>query len=302
MKKIYPITICLFSVLSFAQQRTSFEDFEGFYTGSIHAQGTWISTPTGDEPPNILNQMICIDDATDGYNSLRIVKENTYGTQPVPVIGAFNNTQIQPSTGFSVSFDINMSQLNGSVFGFQGVNNAEEKFVIRVDFGNTGSVKILDQLSGPEPVPASGSWQPNTWHKFLITGTASEVKYYLDNVLIYTGAIESINIDQVRFVHNNADGSAYIDNIQISNENLLSTKEITGAKKRITIYPNPTTDFIRLTESHLIKAVKLYNMEGKELQIRPDKDMIDVRSLPAGLYIIKIVTDEMNYTEKFTKK
>ncbi|MDR6923825.1 MULTISPECIES: T9SS type A sorting domain-containing protein [Chryseobacterium] len=302
MKKIYSITICLLSVLSVAQQRTSFEDYEGFYTGNIHAQGTWISTPTGDEPPNILNQTICIDDATDGYNSLRIVKENIYGTQSVPIIGAFNNIQIQPSTGFSVSFDINMSQLNGSIFGFQGVNNAEEKFVIRVDFENTGSVKILDKLVSPELMSASGSWQPNVWHRFSIIGSSSEVKYYLDNILIYTGTIEPINIDQVRFVHNNAEGSAYIDNIQLNNQSGLSTKETTGPKKKIIIYPNPATDFIKLTDSHLVKAVKVYNMEGKELQIKLNGNKIDVKNLSAGVYLLNIETDDRNFTEKFIKK
>lgn len=304
MKKIYPITICLLSVFSSAQQRTSFEDYEGFYAGNIHAQGNWISTPTGDEPPNILNQTICIEDATDGYNSLRIVKENIYGTQSVPIIGAFNNIQIQPSTGFSVSFDINMSQLNGSVFGFQGVNNAEDKFVIRVDFENTGSVKILDKLSGSgsEMMPALGSWQPNVWHRFTIIGSSSDVKYYLDNILVYTGTIEPINMDQVRFVHNNAEGSAYVDNIQVNNQSGLSTKEITDTKKKIMIYPNPTTDFIRLSDPHLIKAVKVYNMEGKKIQIKLDKDIMDVRSLPAGVYLVNIITEERNFTEKFIKK
>lgn len=304
MKKIYSTAFCLFSVFYFTQLRTSFEDFEGFYTGSIHAQGPWISTPTGDEPPNILNQTICIDDATDGYNSLRIVKENTYGTQSVPIIGAFNNVQIQlPSTGFSVSFDITMSQLNGSVFGFQGMNNAEDKFVIRVDFENTGSVKILDQSSGSGMITASGSWQPNIWYRFKVVGTLSDIKYYLDNTLIYTGAAaQPANIDQLRFVHNNEEGYAYIDNIRINNETALSVKDITDTKKRIMIYPNPATDFIRLSGSHPVKAVKIYNMEGKEIQIKLNKDMLDIKSLPEGLYLLNIITDEGNFTEKFTKK
>lgn len=304
MKKIYSTAFCLFSVFYFTQLRTSFEDFEGFYTGSIHAQGPWISTPTGDEPPNILNQTICIDDATDGYNSLRIVKENTYGTQSVPIIGAFNNVQIQlPSTGFSVSFDITMSQLNGSVFGFQGMNNAEDKFVIRVDFENTGSVKILDQSSGSGMITASGSWQPNIWYRFKVVGTLSDIKYYLDNTLIYTGAAaQSANIDQLRFVHNNEEGYAYIDNIRINNETALSVKDITDTKKRIMIYPNPATDYIRLSGSHPVKAVKIYNMEGKEIQIKLNKDMLDIKSLPEGLYLLNIITDEGNFTEKFTKK
>lgn len=304
MKKIYSTAFCLFSVFYFTQLRTSFEDFEGFYTGSIHAQGPWISTPTGDEPPNILNQTICIDDATDGYNSLRIVKENTYGTQSVPIIGAFNNVQIQlPSTGFSVSFDITMSQLNGSVFGFQGMNNAEDKFVIRVDFENTGSVKILDQSSGSGMITASGSWQPNIWYRFKVVGTLSDIKYYLDNTLIYTAAAaQPANIDQLRFVHNNEEGYAYIDNIRINNETALSVKDITDTKKRIMIYPNPATDFIRLSGSHPVKAVKIYNIEGKEIQIKLNKDMLDIKSLPEGLYLLNIITDEGNFTEKFTKK
>src|ERR1700750_3341630 len=150
MKKIYFIALCLFSAISFAQQQMiSFENSDGFYTGNIHGQGTWISTPTGDIPPNVLNQLICTDNATDGMNSLKIVKENTYGTQSIPIIGAFDNLPILLfHNNFTVSLDINMSQLNGSIFSFQGLSNADEKYVVRVDFDNTGTVKILKMSSG----------------------------------------------------------------------------------------------------------------------------------------------------------
>lgn len=304
MKKIYPITLCLFSALSFAQQRISFENAEGFYTGSIQAQGAWISTPTGDDPPNVLNQTICADEATDGYYSLKIVKENTYGTQPVPIIGAFNNVQIMlPSTAFSVSFDINMSQLNGSVFGFQAMKSAEEKFIVRVDFDHSGSVKILNSPSSSEMVTSSGSWQPNMWSRFKVVGSSANLKYYLDDVLIYTGpAAESLNIDQLRFVHDNAEGSAYIDNIQVNNETgMLSSKDM-AIPQKIKIYPNPAADVIRIDPSNDLKGISIYDMSGNKYQVKAENGTVNIKNLPAGIYLIHILTKERNFTEKFTKK
>ncbi|NML70209.1 T9SS type A sorting domain-containing protein [Chryseobacterium sp. RP-3-3] len=305
MKKNYLIVLCLFPAASFAQQMISFESLDGFYTGDIHAQGTWISTPTGDVPPNILNQVISTDHATDGMNSLKIVKENTYGTQSIPIIGAFDNLPILlPYNGFTVSFDINMSQLNGSIFSFQGLSSAEEKFVIRLDFDNTGTVKVLKMISGiPVMGSTSGTWLPNLWYRLTVIGTSTDVKYYLNGILIYSGtAVESIGMNQLRFVHDNADGTAYIDNLKVYSEALLSASNIGLNKNTIKVYPNPTSDYIKISSSGRIKSIEMYDSVGKKVQSRLENDRVDVSNLPGGIYQINIITENGNFSEKFIKK
>ena len=305
MKKYYSIAFCLFSTLFIAQQAISFEENEGFVTGDIHGQGAWISTPTGGTPANVTHQTICIDAATEGNNSLKIVKESMFGTQPEPIIGGFYNlTEPLIPANFSVSFDINMSQLNGSVFGFQGVNNVDESFVVRVDFDNTGGIKVLNKVSDvPALVSTVGAWSPNTWYRFKVLGTAMEVKYYLNDALIYTSAVaDSLTMDQLRFVHNNALGIAYIDNIKVNGELVMSVKESNSEVKAWKIYPNPTTDFIKISTPNRIKNIEVYDLAGKRMDAKWNGDQIDVGNLPAGEYLLSVKTEGKDFTERFIKK
>ncbi|MCJ7932097.1 MAG: T9SS type A sorting domain-containing protein [Chryseobacterium sp.] len=306
MKKYYSIALALLSTFYFAQEAISFELTEGFIMGvNIDGQNGWITTPTGGIPANVTNQIICTDKASIGSSSLNIVKETMYGTQTEPIIGAFYNLQAPLSlNGFSVSFDINMSQLNGSVFGFQGVNSAQEASVVRVDFDKTGVVKILDLVSGAlNLIPTPGVFSPNTWYAFKVIGTASEVKYYLNDTLIYIGAaVSPLNIDQLRFVHDNALGSAYIDNIKINNGVVMAVKDSKINRNEVSVYPNPATDFIKIAGLHTIKEFEIYDVNGRKMKVELNGDTVDVRGFSSGVYLIKGRTAEAGFTEKLVKK
>jgi len=305
MKKIYLMALPLFSALAMSQQTISFEAQEGFTAADIHGQGTWISTPTGGIPPNVTNQTINTENASTGSYSLKIVKEPVYGTQTIPIIGGFNNL-ITPLayTNFTISFDINMSQLNGSVFGFQGVNSAQEQFVIRVDFDKTGGVKILNTVAGNLMLDgATGNWIPNAWYRFKVIGSTTNIKYYINDVLIYTGsAVSELNIDQLRFVHNNNAGTAYIDNVKINNEVLLSAQDTSTNEDRISMYPNPSADFIKVHTVSAIQNIEVFDVAGKRINLKLNENMLDVRDLNPGIYLINIETEDRNFTKKFIKK
>ncbi|PXW18150.1 MULTISPECIES: T9SS type A sorting domain-containing protein [unclassified Chryseobacterium] len=305
MKKYYQIAFLLSSLCVFAQQTISFEPIEGFSVGDINGQAGWISTPTGGVPENVTHQTINSDKASDGNRSLRIVKENTYGTQNDPVIGGFYNLSTPLAyNNFSVSFDINMSQLNGSDFGFQGVNNTDDEFVVRLDFGKTGWIKVLDMLSGIQNLISTPSaWLPNTWYRLKVVGSATDVRYYLNNILIYTGsAANSLNINQLRFVHNNSLGSAYVDNIKINSEAALSVKDAVKNDIKLSIYPNPATDIVKITTPNKIKHVEVYDMSGKRVDATFNGDQVNVSRLAAGAYLLNVETEGRNFTEKFIKK
>ncbi|AZA76738.1 T9SS C-terminal target domain-containing protein [Chryseobacterium sp. G0186] len=305
MKKYYSIAFSLFAAFSFAQQMTSFENNEGFTDGNIHGQGAWISTPTGGTPENVTHQIICTDNATHGNSSLKLVREPTYGTQPEPIIGGFYNlsTPLVP-TNFSVSFDINISQLNGSVFGFQGVNSVTEQNIVRLDFDKNGIINVLKTISGIQNlISTSGVWTSDTWYRCMVVGTAMDIRYYLNEVLIYTGtANSSSNIDQLRFVHNNAFGVAYIDHIKVNTETVMAVKETAVNAKEIILYPNPVTDFLQINSSSKIKYATVYDLTGKRMEVKLNDGKVDVRSLLAGEYLLNVETDKGNFTEKFIKK
>ncbi|MGE8434114.1 T9SS type A sorting domain-containing protein [Chryseobacterium joostei] len=304
MKTYYSIALSLFVIFSSAQT-ISFENNEGFISGNIHGQGAWISTPTGGVPENITHQTISVDNATHGNNSLKIVREATFGVQSEPIIGGFYNLPTPLDfTNFSVSFDINMSQINGAIFGFQGVNSLEEKYVVRVDFDKAGKMEVLNSVSGILGlIDTSGVWSPNTWHRIKVVGTATDIRYYLNDVLVYTGAANSsFNIDQLRFVHNNGLGTAYIDNIMVNSETVMSVKETGVHKKKVILYPNPVVDFIHVNSSNKIKNVRAYDLVGKKIDVTLKDGKVDVRNLAAGEYLLNIETEVGDFTEKFIKK
>ncbi|WP_241285731.1 T9SS type A sorting domain-containing protein [Chryseobacterium arthrosphaerae] len=305
MKKYYSIAFLLFSMLFFAQQTISFESDEGFTTGNINGQGAWISTPTGGMPQNVELQTISSEKSSHGSVSLKIVREPVYGTQSEPIIGGFYNLQYQlSSTGFSVSFDISISQLNGSDFGFQAVNSISDQCIARVDFEKTGVLKILNTISGVQNmVSTSGNWSSNNWYRFKAVGTAAGISYYLNGILIYTGsAVPQLTIDQLRFVHNNTSGTAYIDNILVDSGFLMAVKDAETGNKVITLYPNPVIDFIKVTTTDIIEKIEIYDAAGMKMDVRVNKGTVDVRSFVSGVYFMKIKLGKRIITEKFIKR
>lgn len=305
MKKIYSIACGLLALYSFAQQTVSFEDYEGFTAGNIHGQGTWISTPTGGNPENVISQTITGDNATDGSNSLKIVKESLYGVQSEPIIGGFYNLPIPlECTHFSVSFDINMSQLDSSVFGFQGVDTINEQTIVRVDFDKTGTINVLHKDSNIQNmVSTTGIWSPNTWYRLKVVGTSYNIRYYLNNALIYTQAISNpLTMDQLRFVHDNGSGVAYFDHIKINSELILSAEDEKSASKSLILSPNPVTDFVRINSDEKIKNIKIFDTLGRKIKIELDGNVLDARKMPAGLYFVQITTAAKQVVEKIIKK
>jgi hypothetical protein len=62
----------------------------------------------------------------------------------------------------------------------------------------------------------------------------------------------------------------------------------------ITISPNPTSTLIHIsTEKYPVDKVEVYDIRGQKLlQQVPDSSSVDVSSLSAGLYIIKIYSGQ----------
>ena len=67
------------------------------------------------------------------------------------------------------------------------------------------------------------------------------------------------------------------------------------------IYPNPAKDILNITSKD-VQNVDIYDLLGKMMlsEANPDSK-IDVSSLPQGVYIVKIITNNECHTEKFIK-
>ena len=91
------------------------------------------------------------------------------------------------------------------------------------------------------------------------------------------------------------DHSIVIDTaIYIFNAMTVSTSELEQEVESLSIFPNPTTDYIQLSNNTIVDQVVIYNVLGKRMldyRYEPGRHY-DVAGLPAGFYLVSLVNRE----------
>lgn len=78
------------------------------------------------------------------------------------------------------------------------------------------------------------------------------------------------------------------------NDNKVAWYEYTGlstndfSKNNLTIYPNPTYNFVTIDSSENISEMSLFTIQGKKLELQIDLDKIDISNLTPGIYFLKV--------------
>ena len=99
----------------------------------------------------------------------------------------------------------------------------------------------------------------------------------------------------------------WFDNIIVTAVNsfsLLASKEVdyTSNSELISIYPNPADDFVYISSENVIKHVSIFDLSGKEIDVKMENNKIDVSKLIKGNYIISILTEKGKVSKKLIKK
>ena len=77
---------------------------------------------------------------------------------------------------------------------------------------------------------------------------------------------------------------------------LLSNIDIVNLNPKVNIYPNPTTNFIKIESKYPIDKYKIFNLEGKIIQKAIISDnTIDVSHLSKGKYILMLDEHPFNF-------
>lgn len=130
-------------------------------------------------------------------------------------------------------------------------------------------------------------------------------------VMLSGGAGYSYNfaeVKELRILHNDApawegdhiEATLDIDNIQARDSN-MNVIDLDNLKNKIKIYPNPSTDFIKVeglsseTEFHIFSTSGVLVKSGKT----KNAEKIDVKNLAKGIYLLKL---EAGKTIKFVKE
>jgi len=73
----------------------------------------------------------------------------------------------------------------------------------------------------------------------------------------------------------------------------------------LVVYPNPATDRLTIESEEVIRQCEIYDLTGQlveTLENASERMEISVEALPAGIYLVKLVTDRFTPTRWFIKK
>ncbi len=83
-------------------------------------------------------------------------------------------------------------------------------------------------------------------------------------------------------------------------DEVLST--IPEELKEIRVFPNPVQDYFEIRSLKRVEQVQLYDINGRMLERFGATDQYDIRTLPEGLYMIKITTNEGTTIQRLMKQ
>jgi hypothetical protein len=73
----------------------------------------------------------------------------------------------------------------------------------------------------------------------------------------------------------------------------------------LVVYPNPATDRLTIESEEVIRQCEIYDLTGQlveTLENASERMEISVEALPAGIYVVRLVTDRFTPTRWFVKK
>ena len=293
-KFLFSLATIFLAIKTSAQQKISFETSEGYQPGTVVGQKEW--TVKTDNLPNN-NFKVVTGKATDGNNSVEVTSTGAY-TENM----SFLFKKIPEYNRLSISADVKLEKLDKSDYYMLSLyyhNNGTYAWAGGFNFMYSGKLYADSDVNFLD----LGNWTAGRWYHLTIEidhVTEKNVKYYLDNQLVHTSALGNkvVRANELNFEFDN-DGSGFIvDHITIKDMDQLAVQEIT--KNQISVFPNPSSDFITIKSEEDIKSVKIYDIKGS--LIKSDQtSQIDISAFSKGNYLISIETLSGIETQKLIK-
>lgn len=296
------ILFSLFAVIALsstytAQQKISFESSEGYTLGALSGQQDWVvwGGLYGSDT-KVVNTTY-----TDGTNSMSV--ESWQDVEDW--CGIEKSITPMTSNQYSISFDYKIEDTGGSDYEIDFYNKSGTTYDIVAVFGisyQTGAIRY-GNMSTSQFVNSGVNATADTWYnlKIIIDKVGNTIEYQINGNSVGTsplGANKDVNL--IDFTFDDYSTGFNVDNI-IMSDLTLSTDE-TKVRAVVSVYPNPTPDFINILTDDKVNGVQIFDASGKVVVKSNGDKKIDVRNLHKGNYIINIETSKSKISKKFIKK
>lgn len=208
--------------------------------------------------------------SSEGVSSASVLYDDALGDQNETLISpAFDlSTAITPVLEFSFSMS----------YYWSVSPNDNYNFTVSINDGTTTTVLWTEA--------DKGNFNNYEWYQVTLDLTPYVGKSNLKLEFNYTGK----------------DGADLnLDNISVSETAVLSVGKV--SKSTISFYPNPTTDILSFNSVATIDKVTFYNTNGQMVYtVKPQNNQIDISQFNAGVYLLKVASDQKVQTYQILKK
>ncbi|WP_345208208.1 T9SS type A sorting domain-containing protein [Chryseobacterium ginsengisoli] len=300
MRKIL-LSLAIFSYfMGSAQMNYGFESAQGFNVGAIAGQNGWGGTAA------VYIGAVTAEQANPGTQSLKITGNN--GTNHASA-GAISPTVTVNgpivTVVFNAYFTTSTPAGDECDFFFSPQSPAQSTINARLRFDYQNNIQVIDmdpstlQLAY---IDTGTNFTRNAWntYKIQLDFTNNIATYYQNGTLIYTGQVAGGTlVGNLAITSDNYNSAAYFDGIQVVS-GVLGTSDV--KKISYKMYPNPTSDFVVIETKDKINSIEIYDFSGNKINASFVENKVDLRTLPIGVYLLKINTPKGQVIDRIVKK
>ena len=224
------------------------------------------------------------------------IGEESSNSGPVYETYLIFNSNDLPYVAYSNDSDgrrVTVKKWNNTIWetvGSEGISLGEAYSIsLKFDAVDNPYIAYLDRGYGDKSV--AKKWDGNTWETVGNEGFSAGMIYCISLVIDESGNLIVAYGSSDPFVKKFATG-------------VVSLSKYTAASD-IFIYPNPTSDFVRveMDKNYVSITIEIYDILGKKLiTVKEDVENINIRNLRNGIYFLKLITDKGEASIKFIVK
>ncbi|KIC64935.1 peptide-N-glycosidase F-related protein [Chryseobacterium taiwanense] len=228
----------------------------------------------------------------------------------------YNNTDQAGQTVRLVNFNVSQSTNNAKFFIIStphGANTNGEEYVRRENQVSLDNAQVLTFTPGGkscEPyrmyntqgngiygttVKTTAWW--TAWNNWC-PGDSVPIRSFTSTTL--TAGNHVLKYEVPTAVFYGQDGRVVLSIYMQSNNQLLSVNDVSTID--VSIYPNPTTDFVNIRSDKKVKNILVYSLDGRKLSEVKDS-RVDLTQYPTGTYLLDITLEGgTQFKHKIIKK
>ena len=73
---------------------------------------------------------------------------------------------------------------------------------------------------------------------------------------------------------------------------------VVESKFDVSIYPNPTSEYIYISSNYRLNTIEMFDLLGKQVLTTQETKQLKINYLPAGMYLLKVYGDKGTITKK----